>query len=57
MGGAGGIGNVTPSAEFNIWCDPEAALPGLHARNRHTLVGLDVTHRAMLSSRPRRGVA
>ena len=50
MGGAWGIGNVTPSAEFNIWCDPEAAYRVFTSSIDTTLVGLDVTHRAMLSA-------
>ena len=50
MGGAWGIGNVTPSAEFNIWCDPEAAYRVFTSGVDVTLVGLDVTHRAMLSA-------
>jgi inosine-uridine nucleoside N-ribohydrolase len=50
MGGAYGLGNVTPSAEFNIWCDPEAAHRVFTSGIEVTLVGLDVTHRAMLSA-------
>lgn len=50
MGGAVGLGNVTPSAEFNIWCDPEAAYRVFTSGIDVTLVGLDVTHRAMLSA-------
>ena len=50
MGGAVGLGNVTPSAEFNIWCDPEAAYRVFTSAVDVTLVGLDVTHRAMLSA-------
>ena len=50
MGGAIGEGNVTPSAEFNLWVDPEAAHRVFHSGLNVTMVGLDVTHRAMLSA-------
>jgi inosine-uridine nucleoside N-ribohydrolase len=50
MGGGHEIGNVTPAAEFNIWCDPEAAAMVLSAGFRKvTLVPLDATHRALIS--------
>ncbi len=50
MGGGHEIGNVTPSAEFNIWGDPEAASIVLAAKFRKmTLVPLDATHRALVS--------
>src|SRR3954452_16275145 len=50
MGGAYGLGNVTPEAEFNIWADPEAAHRVFAAGLNLTMIGLDVTHRAMLSA-------
>lgn len=50
MGGAIGLGNVTPSAEFNVWCDPEAAKRVFESESDVTMVGLDVTHSAMLSA-------
>jgi inosine-uridine nucleoside N-ribohydrolase len=47
MGGSHAIGNVTASAEFNIWVDPEAANVVLSAGFEHlTLVPLDATHQA-----------
>jgi inosine-uridine nucleoside N-ribohydrolase len=48
MGGAIGEGNVTPAAEFNIWVDPEAAQRVFSSGLDVTMVGLDVTHRALL---------
>ena len=52
MGGGHAIGNVTPSAEFNVWADPEAAAVVLAAGFRKlTLVPLDATHRALASRR------
>src|SRR3954453_5294861 len=50
MGGAYGLGNVTPAAEFNVWADPEAAHRVFTSGLEITMVGLDVTHRAMLSA-------
>jgi inosine-uridine nucleoside N-ribohydrolase len=48
MGGAVAEGNVTPAAEFNIWADPEAAHRVFTSGIAVTMVGLDVTHRALL---------
>jgi pyrimidine-specific ribonucleoside hydrolase len=49
MGGAIAEGNVTPAAEFNIWCDPEAAARVFGSGLDLTMVGLDVTHRALVT--------
>jgi pyrimidine-specific ribonucleoside hydrolase len=49
MGGSIGEGNVTPAAEFNIWVDPEAAARVFEADLDLTMVGLDVTHRALMT--------
>jgi inosine-uridine nucleoside N-ribohydrolase len=49
MGGAIAEGNVTPAAEFNIWADPEAAARVFASGLDVTMVGLDVTHRALLA--------
>ncbi len=50
MGGAIAEGNFTPAAEFNIWCDPEAAVAVLASGLDVTMIGLDVTHQALLGS-------
>jgi inosine-uridine nucleoside N-ribohydrolase len=47
MGGAMGLGNWTPSAEFNIYADPEAAEVVLTSGVPVTLVPLEVTHLAL----------
>jgi inosine-uridine nucleoside N-ribohydrolase len=47
MGGAIAEGNMTPAAEFNIWADPEAAARVFGSGLDVTMIGLDVTHRAV----------
>ena len=47
MTGAVGEGNVTPSAEFNAWNDPEALAIVLAADAPVTLATLDVTSQAL----------
>src|SRR6186997_1124046 len=49
MGGAIAEGNVTPAAEFNIWADPEAAARVFASGIDLTMIGLDVTHKALFT--------
>lgn len=52
MGGAIGLGNVTPAAEFNIYVDPHAAHVVFGSGVPITMFGLDVTHQVLVT-RPR----
>lgn len=47
MGGSVTQGNITPSAEFNVYVDPHAAQVVITAGIALTIVGLDVTHQAI----------
>ncbi len=49
MGGGMRDSNVTPAAEFNIYVDPEAAKIVFESGVPLTMVGLDVTNRAIFS--------
>lgn len=49
MGGAIGLGNWTPAAEFNIHADPEAAHVVFTSGLPITMIPLEVTHQALAS--------
>jgi inosine-uridine nucleoside N-ribohydrolase len=49
MGGAISEGNVTPAAEFNAFVDPEAAAIVFGSGIPVTMIGLDVTHKALFT--------
>lgn len=49
MGGAEGPGNYTPSAEYNVLLDPEAADIVFQSQVDVTMIGLDVTRSATAS--------
>ena len=46
MGGSTAIGNITPHAEFNIYCDPEAAAVVFGSGIPIFMAGLNVTRQA-----------
>jgi pyrimidine-specific ribonucleoside hydrolase len=50
MGGAIAEGNVTPAAEFNAFVDPEAADLVFGSGIPVTMIGLDITHKALFDS-------
>ena len=47
MGGSLAFGNVTPAAEFNIWCDPEAAHVVFTSGIPIKMIGLNVTRQVL----------
>jgi inosine-uridine nucleoside N-ribohydrolase len=49
MGGGYTITNVTPTAEFNIWFDPEAAQIVINSGAKVVFVPLDATHEACIT--------
>ena len=57
MGGSIGEGNTTVSAEFNIYADPEAADIVFRSGVPITMMGLDVTHQALLDRESAAGAA
>lgn len=51
------VGNITPSAEFNIFVDPQAADIVLKAGIRAVMLPLDVTHKLLSTPERLRGFA
>ncbi|HMO57895.1 MAG TPA: nucleoside hydrolase [Roseiflexaceae bacterium] len=56
MGGSLTFGNVTPAAEFNIWCDPEAAHVVFTSGIPIKMIGLNVTHQVLATPEYRKRI-
>jgi uridine nucleosidase len=56
MGGALGVGNRHPVAEFNILCDPEAARIVCDSSIDVVMVPLEVTHTAIFNDKQRKAL-
>jgi purine nucleosidase len=48
-GTVSGPGNITPAAEFNIYCDPQSARAVFRSHTTKTLIPLDATNRVVLT--------
>ena len=57
MGGSTGRGNVSAYAEFNAWTDPEAVAVVLEAGLDLTMVGLNISHQALITREVRSRIA
>ncbi|MEB3701541.1 Nucleoside hydrolase [Candidatus Bealeia paramacronuclearis] len=49
MGGAMTLGNITPAAEYNFFCDPHAARIVFSSGKKIKLMSLDLTHNVVTS--------
>ncbi len=57
MGGSTGRGNMSAYAEFNAWTDPESIKVVLDSGVEFTMVGLNITHQALVTREVRERVA
>ncbi|MDQ0615639.1 purine nucleosidase [Microbacterium sp. W4I4] len=57
MGGSTGRGNATPYAEFNAWTDPEAIQLVLDSGIDFTMVGLNISHQALITDGVRKQIS
>lgn len=57
MGGSTGRGNVSAYAEFNAWTDPDAADVVVRAGLDFTMVGLNISHQALITPDVRARIA
>ncbi len=57
MGGSTGRGNVSAYAEFNAWTDPESIAVVLDSGIDFTMVGLNISHQALITREVRSRIA